>query len=85
VDANLARQAEFEQRQRAEANLQKALEAVDQMLIRVGGEKLKSVPHMTELRGELLEDALRFQQELLQSDPDDPDLRYRVALANYSE
>jgi tetratricopeptide (TPR) repeat protein len=77
-----ARKEANQQRKRAEANLQKALDVVDQMLTRVAAKKLQGVPHMTELRGELLEDALKFQQELLQNNPDDPDLRYRVARVN---
>jgi serine/threonine protein kinase len=54
-DANFAKASQ--QKEIAEANLQTAIEAVDQMLAQVGSERLDNVPQMTALRLELLRDA----------------------------
>jgi eukaryotic-like serine/threonine-protein kinase len=82
AEANSARQAQVQQRQLAEANFQKALEAVDQMLTRVANEQLLMVPHMAFLRQRLLEDALRFYQEFLGANSDDPAIRTQTAVAH---
>ena len=49
----------------AQRNFDRALEAVDQMLTRVGNERLAEVPFMTNVRKQLLEDALHFYQNTL--------------------
>jgi len=68
------------QTQRAEANVELAIEAVGEMLTRVGDRKLANTPHMDEVRRELLADALRMWRRLRRQEPDDP--RVRRALAN---
>jgi tetratricopeptide (TPR) repeat protein len=63
ADANFKRaEANFT---RAEANFKRALDAVDQMLTRVGEVQLLHVPQMEPVRRELLRDALRFYEEFL--------------------
>jgi eukaryotic-like serine/threonine-protein kinase len=66
-------------RVRAEANFRKASDAVERLLTRVGNERLKDVPLMESLRGELLEDALQFQRGFLADRGDDPDVLLGVA------
>jgi serine/threonine protein kinase/tetratricopeptide (TPR) repeat protein len=70
------------QRDRAEQNFESALEAVDTMLTKVGAERLTNVPRMDEVRRELLESALAFQQDLLEQRRDDPGLRLELARAH---
>ena len=61
----------------AEANLQTAIDAVDQMLARVGISTLKDVPELTSVRAELLKDADRFFEALLERDPNNPEIRFQ--------
>jgi tetratricopeptide (TPR) repeat protein len=68
-------------RQREEANFQKALGAVDEMLRGVAREPLARVPQMERLRRELLEVALRFSQEFLEEKSTDPAVRSQTANA----
>ena len=68
-------------KERAERNLNRAREAVDSMLTRVGHERLRNVPQMELLRRDLLEEAVRFNEELLE-DSDQPDLRQEAAAAH---
>lgn len=70
------------QRDRAERNFDEALAAVDTMLTKVGAERLSNVPRMDEVRRELLESALAFQQRLLEQRRDDPALRVETARAH---
>jgi len=70
-----------EQKQAAEANFKKALEAVDQMLTRVGETQLLHVPQMEPVRRDLLQDALRFYQEFLRERGDSPLVRSEAASA----
>ncbi|MCC7110043.1 MAG: serine/threonine protein kinase, partial [Deltaproteobacteria bacterium] len=49
----------------AEHSLGKALEAADELLIRVGGEAMRAFPEMAEARRALLESGLRFCESLL--------------------
>jgi serine/threonine protein kinase/tetratricopeptide (TPR) repeat protein len=70
-----------EQKQAAEANFQSALEAVDQMLTRVGEAELLNVPQMEPVRRNLLQDALRFYQTFLRTRGDSPLLRSEAASA----
>ncbi len=53
----------------------KSLDAVDQMLTRVGSEMLANVPQMSQVRRQLLTDALVFYNDLLQDSTDDPALQ----------
>src|SRR5437870_3239415 len=52
-------------RLQAESNFEKANDAIERLLTRIGQERLKGLPQMESLRSELLEDALRFQLGLL--------------------
>src|SRR5260370_5918995 len=79
--ATRAKEEEEKQRQRAELSFQRAREAVDQMLTRVGNEKLKNVPLLEDLQRELLEDALKFNKQFLQDRADDPVVRRETARA----
>ncbi len=72
LDGALAREAS--ERARAEGNLARAVEAVDLMLRRTGGELLEEVPQMQRVRNELLQGALRLYEDLLPQDPADPSL-----------
>ncbi len=78
-----ARQDADTQRVQAAANLQRALDAVDQMLMRVGNETLSDVPHLEAVQRAILEDALAFYRSLLRTSPQDPAIRYRLAIALY--
>ena len=67
-------------RSRAEANLAKAREAVQQMLTEVGDERLKNVPQMEKLREKLLQEALEFNTGFL-LESNDPIVRREAGLA----
>jgi len=60
---------------------QKALAAVDQMLTRVGDERLSHIAGAEPVRKELLNDALVFYREFLKQNTDHPELRFEVAQA----
>jgi serine/threonine-protein kinase len=72
-----------EQRARADRNLQKALQAVDRMLARVGDRRLRSSPHMDQLRRELLEEALNFNRAFLAEEAKQPSVRWEAARAYF--
>jgi serine/threonine protein kinase/Flp pilus assembly protein TadD len=80
-EANRQRQEAEAARKEAIANLKIALQAVDQMLMRVANEQLLYVPKMEQVRRELLKDALKFCQQLLATKSDDPELRRETGLA----
>jgi eukaryotic-like serine/threonine-protein kinase len=69
------------QRLRAQAHLRQACQAVDQMLTRVGSERLVPVPHLMKVRIELFEDAVRFYEELAQQEDGDPEVRAELIRA----
>src|SRR5439155_16304178 len=60
--AETARAETDRARERAEKNFQQARDAVDQMLTRVGHQRLARQPGMQRVRRELLEQALAFYQ-----------------------
>jgi len=60
------------QRDRAEKHYQRALEAVDRLLTRVGEKELAPVPFMDATRLRLLEDALEFYRGFLVDEGEDP-------------
>ena len=66
--------------QRATRHLQGALDAVDQMLSRVGDKKLENIPLMEQVRYELLEDAVRLYDRFLADAPHDPQLQTETAI-----
>jgi serine/threonine protein kinase len=70
-----------EQRRRAKTNLDRAIKAVDQMLTRVGEERLKHIPQFDEERRKLLEDALTLYQGMLDDNSDDPEVRLETGRA----
>ncbi|HVS36671.1 MAG TPA: hypothetical protein VMS17_14015, partial [Gemmataceae bacterium] len=70
------------ERDRAEANFQLAVNAVDELLTEVGDEQLAYEPHMEQKRRDLLNKALAFSQRLLEEKGDSPEQRLRVALAH---
>jgi len=76
ADANFRRaQAESHVR---EIYFNKALEAVDQMLNRVGTELLANQPGTSQIRQSLLTDALRFYDDFLHASGDDPSIRAEI-------
>jgi tetratricopeptide (TPR) repeat protein len=69
------------QRQHAETSFERARAAVDRMLTRVGDEKLRNVPLMEQLQRDLLEDALKFNQQFLEERGSDASVRKEASLA----
>ena len=78
---DLAAQRDEKQRQAvlAELNLEAANDAIEQMLKRVGIDRLAAVPYMDRVRAELLEDAIKFYDKLLAAQAGDPRLRLQRA------
>jgi hypothetical protein len=76
-------QAAEAERRRAEANLEKAMDTVDRLLTRVSEQRLAGVPDLEPLRRELLEDALKLCQELLDQNGENPTVRYEMALSQW--
>jgi tetratricopeptide (TPR) repeat protein len=66
-------------RGRAERRYRQAADAVHLMLTRVSEGRLADMPHMEEVRRQLLEDALQFNLGLLQEKSDDPPMRLEMA------
>ncbi len=87
TEADLRKEAEErreeadKQRKLAEDNFHQAEKAVNEMLTRIGGERLENEPRMERVRRDLLEAALRFYQEFLKDKPDNPELRLEVGRA----
>ncbi len=79
--AEAAQKLATEQRLRADANFQRALDAVDRMLTRVAQKLLASEPRTEQLRRTLFEDALKFYQAFLVEKGDDPDVRLETGAA----
>jgi tetratricopeptide (TPR) repeat protein/serine/threonine protein kinase len=73
-------QTEAAKRQ-AEANFDKARQAVDDYLTKVSESRLLQVPGLHPLRRELLQSALAFYQDFLKERGDDPALRGELAAA----
>lgn len=68
-----------EQYQRAEANYHRARDAVKAMLLEVGAEDLRDVPHMDHARKRLLLQALEFYQQFQKERPSDPEVALETA------
>ncbi|MCB9890405.1 MAG: protein kinase [Planctomycetes bacterium] len=68
-------------RRLADLGFRKAQEAVDKMLAHVGAEDLRHVPHMEQVRRDLLEEALGFHKDFLSLRGDDPTVRFAAARA----
>src|SRR5438067_988590 len=69
------------QRGRAHAYLVKAIEAADR-LTRVSEDKLGGVPQLQGERRQIVEDAVRFYESLMEQESDDPLLRRQAAHAH---
>jgi serine/threonine protein kinase len=67
------------QRNRAEANLRKAREMVDQLLTQVGEGSHDIGPQMEPVRGELLAEALKLYEGFLDQNSTDPQVRLATA------
>jgi serine/threonine protein kinase len=65
----------------AQANFDKATQAVDEMLTRVGQRDLAEVPQMELVRRDLLQRALAFYEGFAAARTDDPNVRLQLALA----
>lgn len=75
LDVRAERERADRQRDLAERNFERALNAVDTMLRRTAEARLADMPRTTTLRRELLEQALAFHTELLSDDQGDPRAR----------
>jgi serine/threonine protein kinase/tetratricopeptide (TPR) repeat protein len=71
----------IKEQERAEANFLKTLEAVGQFLTEVGEKELAAMPHLEHVRRRLLEKALRFFEEFLQSRSGEPSVRFEAGMA----
>ncbi len=69
------------QRDRAERNFKRALDAVDRMLSRLGQVELRFVPRMEPVRRAVLEDAVKLLQEFAADESDNREARVEVAKA----
>ncbi len=80
VVATYQRQQAVQARERATHNLNLAIEAVDEMLLRVG-DTLAAMPQMEQFRGALLDKARQFYEQF-QEQTTEPELRLGSALAH---
>jgi predicted Ser/Thr protein kinase/tetratricopeptide (TPR) repeat protein len=69
------------QRMIAHERLEKAIEAIDKMLVRAGSERWAGSPEMQEERRQVLEDAVAFYQGFTGEDSKDPQVRKEGAKA----
>ena len=69
------------QRRRADHDFVKAADTVEQLLTRIGEDRLRDLPQLESLRAELLDDAVQFQLGLLAERSDDPEVLFRVTRA----
>jgi tetratricopeptide (TPR) repeat protein len=67
------------QRQQARVNFNRARQAVDELLTRVGHERLSHLPHLEKVRRELLETAATYYGVFVREGGDDPAVRYEAA------
>ncbi len=80
--ADAGRREAEAQRRRAVAHLKETREAADQLLTRVGFERLENVPYMEEVRRDLLKDAAQFYERLAGEEGDDPEIRWEAGQAS---
>jgi serine/threonine protein kinase/tetratricopeptide (TPR) repeat protein len=76
-----ARVQSDQHKQQSAENLRLALNAVDQMLMRVADERLAAIPGTEDIRRELLEQAVKFYEEFFKNPPEDPALQLSIAIA----
>jgi tetratricopeptide (TPR) repeat protein len=67
------------QRQQARVNFDRARQAVDELLTRVGHERLSHLPHLEKVRRELLGTAVTWYRVFVREGGDDPAVRYEAA------
>ncbi|MCA9085172.1 MAG: protein kinase [Planctomycetaceae bacterium] len=67
--------------EKSKRSLAQARKAVDQLLTRIGEDRLSGVPNSEKIRQEILGDALEIYQELLNENSDDPELLAETARA----
>ena len=75
VEAKVNLVAAHKQRERAEANFERAMYVVEKMLMRTSTEHLASVPKMEQVRQRLVEDAQALYQGFLDQESSDPEVR----------
>jgi eukaryotic-like serine/threonine-protein kinase len=71
------------QRRRAEDNFLDACRAVDEMLSRVGNQRLAHEPRMEQVRRELLQKAREFYEKFLNERGDDPQVQWQAARSSW--
>jgi serine/threonine protein kinase len=81
VQLRAALQTAEDQRQQAQANFEKARQAVDEMLTEVGQKELADLPGVDEVRRKLLFKALTFYQAFLKEKPASLSLRQETGRA----
>src|SRR5262249_30073919 len=79
IEVRAAYGREARERGRAQDNLLAACDAIELMLSRLGEQRLANVPQMETVRAQVLQDALRLHQRLLQVDDQDPVARFQAA------
>jgi eukaryotic-like serine/threonine-protein kinase len=82
-EKNAALEAAETQRRKAEANLNRALDAIERMLKQVNDGDIASGPHMDKVRLKISADALELCQQLLQDEGAGPEARFCTARAFY--
>ncbi|HEY1381662.1 MAG TPA: serine/threonine-protein kinase, partial [Gemmataceae bacterium] len=80
-DADDKRRLAEQASERAEANFKDAREAADELLVRIGAERLQHVPQAEKLRRELLEKSLGFYDRFLTVHSDNPTVRREAGWA----
>src|SRR5262249_40866574 len=78
--AELLRREADAERQRAQRHFLRARAAVEQMLLRVGEERLAYEPRMERIRRDLLEQAVGFYEQFLREEGQSPAVRHEAAL-----
>ena len=79
LDLIKARKDEQQERQRAEHNLSRAIQTIEEFLLRIGAERLEDVPYMDEIRRDILRDALNRFKELFADESSRPQLKQQIA------
>ena len=80
-EANEARKLADQRLAQADTNYQHALNAVEQMLQRVGSHELATTPKMLVVQHELLENAISFYEQLIEENPTDPHVYFLASQA----
>jgi tetratricopeptide (TPR) repeat protein len=78
-ESDQLRRAADAKRRLAEEHFRLACSAVDELLARVGHERLAHEPRLEKVRQELLQQAVRFYERFLSERADDPEVRWQAA------